>query len=145
MAKYDVPGQVIVKPLRAPCTMPTYLVSPQDQTDWHEDAQAFASALKAQWAGAQVTEDPPESTMVLSFEFEEQSERVLGRLHRDGQAVILDADVPAAAAIAAWWRGRVPEEVALIFYDEGYSADVPVEPGADGAAVATAYLAAANP
>jgi len=82
--------------------------------------------------------------MVLSFEFEEQSERVLGRLHRDGQAVSLNADVPAVAAIAVWWRGRVPEDVRLILYDEGYSADVLVGVGADGAALASAYLAAAS-
>lgn len=78
--------------------------------------------------------------MLLSFELGEQNERVFGRLHRDLQAMSLDADVPAAAAIAAWWRERVPDDVKLIFYDETYSADVVVEPGADAAKIASAYL-----
>ena len=124
--------------------MPTYLISPPEHTEWHENSEGFAMALKERSNDAQVREDPPESTMALSFELEEQEERVFGRLHRDGQAVSLDADVPAAAAIAAWWRGRVPEAVELIFYDEAYEAAVPVKLGADGGALASAYLSAAS-
>ena len=120
--------------------MPTYFVSPPDRPEWAEDPQAFAAALSEHWPSAEVREAAEDSTMALYFELAD----ALGALDRDGQAVNVDGEVEVAANVAAWWRARVPDAVDLIFYDEGYSADVPVEPGADGDAVASAYLAAAS-
>jgi len=124
--------------------MSTYLVSIPDDTDWREDPEDFAAAVKARWPDAEIKQTPPESTMVLSLKFVEHGELVLGRLHRDGQALSIDADVPAAAVIATWWRQRVPDDVSLLLFDEGYEADVPVQSGEDAETLASAYLAAAN-
>jgi hypothetical protein len=121
--------------------MPTYLVSPSEPVDWRDDPASFASAFVERWPGAEITEEEgDESPMALSFELKDGDDWVLGRLHGDGQAVEVDTDVGAAAEVAAWWRERVPAEVGLVFYDEGFNRDVPVPPGVDGAALASAYL-----
>lgn len=124
--------------------MPTYLVSPPEQTDWREDPEDFAVALLQRWPDARTREDPPQSTMALTFEFEEDGEPVQGSLHRDGQAQSLSADLPLATKIATWWRERVPGDVPLIFYDEAFNASAPVQDGMDATAVMDAYLAAAS-
>src|SRR5262249_41279673 len=49
-----------------------------------------------------------------------------GRLSRDGLFVALDADVHASARFARWLRSIVPSTQPLAFYDEGYTADVPL-------------------
>jgi hypothetical protein len=121
--------------------MPSYIVSTTSSVDWHDDRAAFASAFKERWPDAEIREYPPGSPMALTFEMQEQGEPVLGRLHGNGHAVDMDADVPAAAEIAAWWRARVPVDVAVMFYDDAYNTNVPVEPGADGPTIAAAYLA----
>jgi hypothetical protein len=124
--------------------MPDYLVTAPFTTDWHEDPAGFAAALEQRWPGAKIKEDAPDSPIALDFTFEEDGELVLGSLFRDGRGLSLSAGISVAAKIAAWWRERVPDDVPLVFYDEGYNADVPVPPGADPAEVAEAYLAAAN-
>ncbi len=118
--------------------MPTYFVSPPDRPEWAEEPAAFAAALCERWPDAEVRDAPEDSTMALYFDAAGAS----GALDRGGQAVSVDGEPEAAARVAAWWRQRVPDAVALVFYDEGYAADVPVEPGADADALASAYLAA---
>jgi len=51
-----------------------------------------------------------------------------GTLSRDGSSVALEADVQASAQFARWLRSIVPSTQALVFYDEGYSADVALTP-----------------
>ncbi len=118
--------------------MPTYFVSSPDRSDWVEEPAAFAAALRERWPDAEVREAPGDSTMGLYFEAGGAS----GGLDRGGQAVNVDGEPEVAARVAAWWRQRVPDAVTLVFYDEAFAADVPVEPGADAGALVSAYLAA---
>src|SRR5262245_65184905 len=52
--------------------------------------------------------------------------RLAGTLSRDGLAVSLEADVHASAPFARWLRSIVPSTQPLLFYDEGYTADIPL-------------------
>ena len=52
--------------------------------------------------------------------------RLDGTLTNDANVVHLDGDVRACATFALWFRSQVPTEQDLLFYDEGYSADVPL-------------------
>ena len=45
-------------------------------------------------------------------------------LSRDGQAVVLEGDIEDCAEVALWLRHIVPEDQPLLFYDEGYGAEV---------------------
>ena len=65
-----------------------------------------------------------------------------GYLQRDGQSVVVYGDIPEAALVAAWFREQVPPEQELIFYDDGYTFDVPLRPGATAAEIEAAALAA---
>lgn len=118
--------------------MPTFLISPVVEPEWAEDPSAFGSSLRERWPEAQIREMPDDSTMVLAFEVAGAS----GALDREGNALIIEGDLEVAAEVAAWWRTRVPAGVPLVFYDEAYAADVPVDPGARAHAIAAAYAAA---
>jgi hypothetical protein len=120
--------------------LPTYFVSPPNRPEWAENPESFALALRERWPDAQVREAPEDSTMAEYFEVADVS----GALDRGGQAINIAGSLEGATEVAAWWRARVPNTVDLLFYDEGYSADVPVGPGMDGEALASAYLGAVN-
>lgn len=106
--------------------MSSYLISPPEPTAWKLDADAFARALAAAWPSAHVERvSDPASVFQLRWTIDAGSPgRVDGALAGDGQTVHLDGDVRGAAAVARWVRGVVPAEQPLIFYDEGFSADV---------------------
>lgn len=122
--------------------MPTFFVSPSDRPEWTEDPEAFGEALREGFPGVVVRDSAEQDpTVILHFDIDDVT---LGHLHRSGHVVAVDNDLEVATRVAAWWRQRVPEDVELFFYDEAFSANVPVAPGVDGEALAAHYLAAVD-
>jgi hypothetical protein len=106
-----------------------YFVSPPAPTSWRLEPEQFRSAVVQQWPDARVREiTDPSSTAALDVRLDLEGKPVDGTLARDGQAIALEADVHASARFARWLRSIVPSTQALVFYDEGYSADVPLTP-----------------
>ena len=76
---------------------------------------------------AQVKEvTDPQRTAALDLCVDLDATRLDGTLSRDGLTVALEADVHASARFALWFRSIVPHTQPLLFYDEGYTADVPL-------------------
>lgn len=101
--------------------MASFLISPPEETEWSMDPSDFAARLEASWPDADVRwVDDPVRTHALDFVIEIDGEPVDGGIHRDGQAIGLEGDPDACAKAATWFRGQVPPEQPLIFYDQGY-------------------------
>lgn len=104
-----------------------YLVSPPEPTDWRMDPTEFMNAVLRQWPDARVRKvTDPRSTAALDVHIDLDGKRLDGTLSLDGLAVSLEADVQASARFARWLRSIVPSTQPLLFYDEGYTADVPL-------------------
>ncbi|MBE2314956.1 hypothetical protein DVA67_003155 [Solirubrobacter sp. CPCC 204708] len=122
--------------------MSTFLVSPSSDTPWSLDPEAFALRLKARWPEIEVRE-LEDSLNALSFRVPVDGDYPpLGHLMSDGQAVTLEGGLAESAEVAAWMREIVEPEQELLFYDEGYSFDVPLRPGITRDEIVAAVLAA---
>jgi hypothetical protein len=107
------------------------LVSPSKETDWRFDPDEFERLLRERWPAVEVTRfDDPDFLTALDFRvLLDDGTKVDGNLGRDGQVVGLDGDIPESAEVAAWVRSVVPADQELIFWDQGYSFDVPLTEG----------------
>jgi hypothetical protein len=102
-----------------------YFVSPPGPTDWKLDPNQFREAVVSRWPGAQIRDvGDAHRTAALDVRLDVDGKQVDGTLSRDGLAIALDADVQSSARVARWLRSIVPDSQPLVFYDEGYSADV---------------------
>jgi hypothetical protein len=107
----------------------SYFVSPPEETEWRISPEALGREILARWPDAELEHvDRPASLHAISWTLRQGSHRLDGTLTKDGQVVHLEGDVCAAAAFAAWFRSKVPVDQPLIFYDDGYSADVALSP-----------------
>lgn len=106
--------------------MSSYFISPPEPTTWTFDVDAFARDLGLAWPAAQVERlaDPASLHQLRWTIASGLPAPIEGTLAKDGQTVHLDGDLRAAVAMARWVRSIVPLQQALIFYDEGFSADV---------------------
>ena len=106
--------------------MSSYFISPPEKTTWTFDADTLARALCTAWPTAHVERiSDPSSFYQLRWKIESGlPAQIEGTLANDGQTVHLDGDLRSAVAVARWYRSVVPSQQALIFYDEGFSADV---------------------
>jgi hypothetical protein len=121
--------------------MAGYIVSTKDSPDWREDPEEFAAAVRERWPDADVELTPDSEGIAVDVWLPDGFELMLlaGR-----KGVGTEGDLEGSAEVAAWWRRRVPAEIDLLFYDELYNADVPVERGAAPVALAEAYMTAAR-
>lgn len=110
--------------------MADYFISPKEKTDLHLEPADFADAIVRSWPGEthQLVEDG-KGPYGLRWTVPMRYRRLDGALNRAGQSVVLDGDVRDAAEFARWVRQQVPSQYPLFFYDEGYSADVPLTGG----------------
>ena len=91
------------------------------------DPAEFRDALLRRWPNAEVEEVTGTlRTAALDLYVDVEGNRLDGTLSRDGLTVALEADVHASARFALWFRSIVPHTQPLLFYDEGYTADVPL-------------------
>ena len=104
-----------------------YFISPSEKTDWRISRDAFAKELLMQWPEAHIEMITNfQSLHALAWTLQIGEWRLDGTLTKDANVVHLDGDIRACATFALWFRSRVPTEQDLLFYDEGYSADVPL-------------------
>ena len=107
----------------------SYFVSPSQETDWHLAPGELAERLSRHWPDAEIrTVDNPVSNHSLEWTLTIDGLPVDGSLSRSGQAVHLDGDIDACARLARWLREQIPPQQELLFYDEGFSADVALLP-----------------
>ena len=104
-------------------------MSPSHETEWQLVPAELAERLSADWPGVDLlTVANPASNHALEWSVTIEGSRVDGSLDRTGQAVHLEGDIDACARLARWLREQVPPHQELLFYDEGFSADVALLP-----------------
>jgi hypothetical protein len=106
-----------------------HFVSPPEQTGWTLDPDHLAKAISAKWPEAEIS-IPRGSANAHALEWEWRAGPgcLTGSLDKTGQVVALDGRIEDAAAFARWFGTLVPETQRLLFYDEGYSADMEITP-----------------
>jgi hypothetical protein len=116
------------------------LISPPEETDWSTSPDELAAKILAEWPAAELERSQdPDDLRALTWWFERDGRRLDGALANDGVTIHLDGDVRDAAAFARWFRKQVPAEQPLVFYDEGYSADVALTPDTDESELVTPF------
>lgn len=119
----------------------SYFISPPDTTDWSVDVDEFERRLRARWPDVEVRPvTDPDSIHQLRWTMQIDDYPLEGTLDRRGQVVNLDGDVRASAAFAVWFRTVTDDRQPLIFWDDGYSADVEVHSDSQAADIAAPYL-----
>ena len=111
--------------------MTKYFVSPAEKsTTWSIAHSDFERLLRQRWPHAKTIKGSDlDRFRALEWTVEAPSGVVEGALNGDGQAIALDGAIGDVARMALWFRSVVPSEQALIFYDEGYNADVELKEG----------------
>ena len=117
-----------------------YLVTPPEETAWRMEPDEFLARLRERWPDAAVREVPgSDPTYAFDFTVTEPG-RVDGAWAHSGQMLGLDGEITDVMSLAVWFREQVPAEQPLLFYDPALNGQLTLEPGADPAAAARAYL-----
>ena len=107
----------------------SYFVSPSEETEWQLAPSELGERLSRYWPDAEIrTVDNAASNHSLEWTLTINGSRIDGSLDKAGQAVHLEGDIDACARLARWLREQVPPQQELVFYDEGFSADVALLP-----------------
>ena len=120
-----------------------YFVSPPQRSGWSLRAADLRERLLRRYPGAEArAPDSDADAHQLHWTIPSASGTPLdGSLQASGQALHLDGDVDDAAEFAVWFRSLVPARQPLLFYDEGYSADVEITPDSRPEDLAAPFLA----
>src|SRR5262245_6902430 len=103
----------------------SYFISPPTATTWNISEKDFATALRTRWPDADIRAvSIPQSNHTLEWRIQLGDKQLEGSCDRTGQVIHLDGDIFNSAQFALWFRSIVPRQQPLVFYDEGYSADV---------------------
>ncbi len=103
----------------------TYLISPTEETDLSIDAAQLITNLKRQWPKVEIRPiKNPERAYSLEWLIPMEKGNLEGLLERTGQAVSLDGHILDCAKFALWFRSQVERRYKLVFYDQGYSAEL---------------------
>src|SRR5713226_5229433 len=106
--------------------MADFLVSPTEATDLHVASAQLADALAERWPDVRIIErDDAANRLRWALAMADDRE-LWGDLQTSGQVVALEGDGYDAAEFARWLRRQIPERYSLIFYDQGYTHDVPL-------------------
>jgi hypothetical protein len=109
--------------------MPSYFISPPDDTEWRLDPEEFEARLEERWPGAEVRPAPEGSPMAFHFTIEVGGESLDGSYADDGQTLWIEmGSEDGMAELAVWFRGQVPEDEELEFADEGLEVELPLDP-----------------
>ncbi|MGA4543528.1 hypothetical protein ACPA54_26405 [Uniformispora flossi] len=98
---------------------------------WSVDRDDLLDRLARAWPRAVV--DPigdarPGGVRDATWTYAERDLAVEGWLQRPHNAIVLDGDDELVAQFAAWFRKLVPDEIEVVFADEGYWAHVILPP-----------------
>ena len=103
----------------------SYFISPPEKTDLKIDPKKFSSQIFKQWLLNQInTKDDPQSYHSLEWEILVEDRMLIGSLARIGDVIHLEGELSDVAKFAIWVRKQISNKYRLIFYDEGYTADI---------------------
>ncbi len=107
-----------------------YLITPPSTTNWKINQTDFIESLKQHWSKIEINlinnaEDFYSLEWIIKFP--NKNQRLDGALHQDKQGISLDGDLKTCANFAIWFRSLVPENQALLFYDQGYNFDIQLQ------------------
>jgi len=103
-------------------------ISPPNKTDWRLDSGAFASWLSSEFSGVLIRERGVSQAHSVEWTWVAGQCEVEGSLDAEGNTIVLDGDIDRCAEFAVRYRAYVPVSQALVYYDEGYTADVALRP-----------------
>lgn len=104
-----------------------YFVTPANLIAWNINSETFVNALHAHYRNCIVTYNA--SDQVFSFDWiTRDGDAVVfwGQLYRQEPALYLRGDLDYCAACVLWFRKLVPNQLPLVFFDEGYSFSIPI-------------------
>ncbi|MET9654615.1 hypothetical protein ABZZ44_30695 [Streptomyces sp. NPDC006460] len=102
-------------------------------TTWRADPAALTSAIRDRWDDLEVDSRHRSEVAAYSWTFRADDGPVDVFFAEDGTGLYVDAALPDAAEVACLLRRFVPEDVALVFCDQGYSFDVWISSGSTAA------------
>jgi hypothetical protein len=118
----------------------TYLAVFEDQSRGVRRSDLIA-ALERDWPTAVISErQGSQESRDVVWAYVEDSQELEGYSHVDGTCIYLDSPLGLAARFALWFRGLVPEDIDLVFCDDGYNFGGSIEEGMsvdDVSAIAT--------
>ena len=86
--------------------------------------------------------DRLETLHILRWTMKISGNQLEGSLARDMVTIHLDGDVRASAVFSRWVRDQVPVDQPLLFYDEGFTADVPITTAMSAEDLAAPFMGA---
>jgi hypothetical protein len=104
--------------------MADYFISPPGDSDLRVETSTLAQALCEQWPDVRFIERDDAANTLRWAVLLSNGREVSGELQSGGKVFALDGDLYDAAEFARWVRRQIPQHYALIFWDQGYSADV---------------------
>jgi hypothetical protein len=104
--------------------MAGYFVS--GDPDLRMEAGLLAEELHKHWPTVRFLERDDEANTARWAVRMPSDRELYGELQSTGQAIELEGDVYDAAEFARWVRTQIPERIALYFFDEGYTNNLPV-------------------
>lgn len=100
-------------------------------TSWRADPVALTLAIQGVWAEVEVDESERSEACSFRWTVETEEGTAEAYLHQDGTCLYLDASLTDAARLACVFRRFIPQDVELVFCDEGYTFDIGIKPGID--------------
>jgi hypothetical protein len=108
--------------------MPSYFISPPNETDWSLPPGEFQARLGERWPDIEIRPAPEGSPMAFHFTIPMDDESVDGSYAEDGQALWIEmGSEPQMAELAVWFRGLVPDRQELEFADAGLEIELPLD------------------
>jgi hypothetical protein len=105
----------------------TYFVTTKEEVDIRLNTDDFAANLLERWPHATVVRlGPDRAPYTLEWDLEMDIGPLEGLLDSEAPAVVLTGDVRDCAAFALWLRSDVLPTCPLRFYDQEYTADLPL-------------------
>ncbi len=116
-------------------------ISPPAETTWKVDPEQLGPRLKEFSPCVEIRAQEECSTAHrIEWTWPTPDGLVEGSLDVECTGVVVDGDVRHCAEFAVWFRTLVPKEQELLFYDEGYSADLLIFPESTAADLAAPFL-----
>ena len=117
-----------------------YFISPPEATDLKIDYKKFSSQISKQWSLNEInTIDNPQRYHSLEWEILIEDRLLIGSLDRTGQVIVLDGEISDVAKFAIWTRKQISNKYKLIFYDEGYAANIELRQDTSEAEIVNAF------
>jgi hypothetical protein len=119
-----------------------FVSPPNGPAGWSQPVDDFERQIRARWPDARIRllaarEYEPNA---LEWEVQMTHNLLVGKFAREGTYIVLDGDIHDCAEVAVWFREIVPDVQPLIFFDEGYTAQVDLHRGMNPAEVAAPFL-----